>query len=334
MLLALVGIACNGNGPGPNSPLPGRAVSTVEMGPADAVAAADMNGDGVDEIVRIHAGEVTWPGGSAQVDCAIQVVARGTLAEGGGEQAFLGCGMDRKHLDAPAQIWSVGSGGAKLLFSRPGERAQVSDLRVVEGRLWAAIFSTGFDVEGGWVENGGFTPVTTGRLATKQMPLSEGGVLMGRVYGAAPRSDGDLRLVRGEDQRKLPTWRGVRSLAAWDPDHDGDLDLLVGDGWHFAYAQQARARVWMLEGPDWDRGRTLGFFPSDYTVRALYPVGEGVVAVGTRTVQWLSRDALGWSAMELGAIDETHNAVPVHTKDGPGVLIAGATTLWVPLPTQ
>ncbi len=332
MWLALVAIACNGSGPDPNSQPPQSAVPIVELGPADAVAAADMNGDGVDEIVRIHAGQATWPGGSAPLDCTVQAVARGVLADQEEEQAFLGCGMDRDHMEAPAQVWRVGSKGAQLLFSRPGERSQVSDLRVVDGRLWAAIFSSRFEVEGGWVENGEFTPVTTGRLATKQLPVSNGGVVVGRVYGVAPRSDGDLRLVRGENQVKLPTWRGVRSLAAWDPDHDGDLDLLVGDGWHFAYAQQARARVWMLEGPDWDRGRTLGFFPSDYTVRSLHPVGEGVVAVGTRSVQWLTRDALGWTAQELGAIDETHNAVPAHTRDGPGVVIAGDNALWVPLP--
>jgi hypothetical protein len=332
MWLALVGIACNGSGPELPSPPPKIPVPIVELGPADAVAAADMNGDGVDEIVLIHGGKATWPGGDAQVECAVQVVARGTLAEGEGERAFLGCGMDRNHMDSPAQVWSVGSGGAQLLFSRAGERSQVSDLRVVEGRLWAAIFSSRFDVEGGWVENGGFSPVYTGRLATKQMPLSGGGVVVGRVYGVAPRSDGDLRLIRGEDQVKLPTWRGVRSLAAWDPDQDGDLDLLVGDGWHFAYAQQARARVWMLEGPDWSEGRTLGFFPTDYTVRSLHPVGEGVVAVGTRSVQWLTRDSLGWTSRELGAIDETHNAVPAHTTDGPGVVIAGDNALWVPLP--
>ncbi len=332
MWLALVGIACNPSGPETVAPLPRSAGSTVELGPADAVAAADMNGDGVDEIVRIHDGRASWTGGTAQVDCAVQVVARGTLADAEGERAFLGCGMDRDHLDAPAQVWSVGSEGARILFSRPGERSQVSDLRVVDGRLWAAIFSTRFDVEGGWIESEGFTPVYTGRLATKQLPVSEDGVVVGRVYGVAPRSDGDLRLVRGEDQEKLPTWRGVRSLAAWDPDQDGDLDLLVGDGWHFAYAQQARARVWMLEGPDWKMGRTLGFFPSDYTVRALHPVGEGVVAVGTRSVRWLTQDALGWTSHELGSIDETHNAVPAHTKEGPGVAIAGDPALWVPLP--
>ena len=233
MLLTIALIACNSSEPGSEIRGTESSFPSQEFGAIDAVAAADLDGDGVDEIVQVVDNILSWPGGQISLDCAVQVTARGRLS-GGGEQVFLGCGMDRTHRSAPARIVSVGIDGAKTLLERKSERAQVADLRVGEGRLWAAIFSSRFEVEGGWVENGGLTPVQSGRLATQQLPLKDGGVLLGRGYGEVPRaggepSDGDLRGVREEGTQVLPTWRGIRSLASSDLDQDGDLDLLVGE---------------------------------------------------------------------------------------------------------
>ena len=117
-----------------------------------------------------------------------------------------------------------------------------------------------------------------------------------------------------------------------DLNGDDSPEILVGDGWHYAYAEQARARLLLLEGPDWKEGRTLGFFPDDYSIRSIEVVGEGILAVGTRHVHWLVRDELGWSSTPLAEISETGIATAMKTRGGLGVLVSGSPARVVPIP--
>ena len=119
-----------------------------------------------------------------------------------------------------------------------------------------------------------------------------------------------------------------------DLNDDGSPDLLVGDGWHFAYAEQARARLLLLEGPEWSEGRTLGFFSDDYSVRSIERVGDGILAVGTKRVYWLSQDELGWAATAIAEVSETGLATAVETPQGPGVLVSGTPARVVPIPQR
>ena len=111
-----------------------------------------------------------------------------------------------------------------------------------------------------------------------------------------------------------------------------ELELLVGDGWHFAYGKQAIGRVRLLEGPDWSEGRTIASFDGEYTVREIFPIGDRLVAVGTRAVHLLERDALGWSDHVLAPIEETGHAVVIQEAGGPAVLISGDPARVVPIP--
>ena len=296
------------------------------LGSADAVAAADLDGDGFDDAILVSRGVARW--GEQQVDLggSVQQVARGDVDDDGLEEALLATGMSRGQPDAPARLWAIGSDGAELLWERRGERNQVTDLRWV-GRIWLAAFSDARRVEAGWLDAGVFTAVSSGALALQHLPWGQD-VLVGRIYGDEPRSDGDLVRVGPDGSRQvLPSLRGVRDLELADLDGDGADELLVSDGWHYAYGKQAVARVQLLRGPDWSESRTIGFFPGEYTVDGLQVHGAGlsacVLARGNDRVHLLQRDALGWRDMDLGPVVPGGNAVFFQQEDGLRVLLPG-----------
>ncbi len=332
MWLAIVLVACGSGEPIGAVSEDGGFNEPRLLTPAEAVAVADLDGDGFDEPILVQEGVIRWNGREHAIDCTVQVVSRRRVAGQSREEALLGCGTGRQTRGAPLRILAVGEDSVSTIWSRDGERNQIADLRVVEGRIWVAAFSTKFDVEAGWIQDGVFQKVTEGRLATQQFPLSGTTVLQGRVYGEAPRSPGDLRVVGPGVERILPTWRGVRSLELADLNEDGHLEILVGDGWHYAYAEQARARLLLLEGPDWTVGRTLGFFSDDYSIRSIELVEDGIVAVGTRHVHWLNRDELGWVSKPIAEITETGMGSVIKTDSGLGVLVSGSPAKIVPIP--
>lgn len=322
MLLLL--LACH-------APAPAPPVEPLTLENAEGVAAADLDGDGHDDLILVQEGEASWLGHTLALGGGLQAVARGDIDGDGREEALLATGMSRAFRDAPARVWALDEAGGAMLWERKGERNQVADLRVVDGRVWIAPFADGRVVEGGWLAEGTFSAVSSAALGTQQLPVGEG-VLIGRVYGDAPRSDGDLRLIEGGREATLPSFRGVRSLAAADLDGDGDLELLVGDGWHFAYGERAQGRVWLLEGPDWREGRAIAHLGEEYSARAIEPLDGRLLVTGTRAVHLLSRDELGWKDIELGAITETGNAVAVRTPAGPAALISGTPAKLVHFP--
>lgn len=302
-----------------------------EVGPADKVGAADFDGDGADEVVRFHQGAAHWQVHTVELGGEVQVVLRVPAAGGRGERLLVGTGMGRTSRDADTRIWALGAGGPELLFQRKVERNQVADLDVVDGRIWMALFDSGKAVEAGWLSDGAFDVRETRDLATAWLPLDGERRVVGRVYGDTPKAPGDLRLVTTQGDTVLPSLRGVRALTATDLDGDGHPELLVGDGWHYSYGKQGVARVQVLEGPDWTRGRTIAMFDGEYTAWAIEPVGDRLLVTGTKAVHWLTRDALGWSDEPVASVTETGNAVAFHDDSGWWALVSGTPARVVPL---
>lgn len=299
--------------------------------PADFVAAADFDGDGVDERVRVWEDVLYWPGGQQALDAGVQVIRRGRLSEG--ERVLLGLGMNRNFRDASAKILSVGPAGPELLWEDNGPRNQIADIRVHEGAIYVTRFVAPKRVEGAFLKDGKMEPLHRDGLATQQLPLGSDQLLVGRVYGEAPRSHGDLRLGRNGVFRTLPTLRGVRSLELGQLDEDAELELLVGDGWHYAYGEQALGRVLLLDGPDWGSARTLGVLDGEYSARSIEIASSlieqpgleaGVLVTGTKNVHYFKRDALGWRSRVLGPTTETTNTTLIRTPKGLAAWIAGA----------
>ena len=299
--------------------------------PAEFVAAADFDGDGIDERVWVWEDVLYWPGGQQALNAGVHVIRRGRLAEG--ERVLLGLGMNRDHREAAAQILSVGADGPKLLWEEDGPRNQVADIRVQDGEIYVTRFVAPKRVEGAFLRDGQMESVHRDGLATQQLPLGDEELLVGRVYGEAPRSHGDLRHGRNGVFRPLPSLRGVRSMALGQLDEDADLELLVGDGWHYAYGEQALGRILLLDGSDWSSARTLGLLDGEYSARSIEVTSElidqpgleaGVLVSGTKNVHYFKRDKLGWSSRVLGPTTETSNTVLIRTPRGLAAWIAGS----------
>jgi len=310
-----------------------------ELEAAEAVVAADLDGDGIDSLILVRDGVARWGGRQADLGGAVQVTARGDIDGDGLEEALVATGMARAHRQAPARLWSLDEQDAKLLWERKGERNQVTDLRVLGGRIWLVRFDDDRQSTGGWLLDGDprqLEVAAKGALATRQLPLDDGGVLVARIYGDEPRSDGDLQLRRADGSRRgIPSLRGVRSLELAELDGQEAPELLVGDGWHYAYGERALARLRLLQGEEWQRGRTIAVFDDEYSVRQLEVAGRGsdarILALGSAKAHLLVRDGLGWADLVLGEVGETGNAVFARLAEGEGVAISGDPASWIAL---
>ncbi len=311
----------------------------VDLGAADAVAAGDLDGDGEDSLVLVQGSIARWDGHEQDLGALAQVVARGDVDADGVEEILLGCGMGRGMPRAAAQVWLIDRDGARSIWERDGERNQITELRVIDSGAYMATFADGKQVEGGWLRAGAdgawtFEPQQLGALATRQLPTAQG-VLVGRIYGDEPRSDGDLTLRVGESSTVVPTLRGVRSLLLVDLDDEGGQELLVGDGWHYRYGTEGVARLRLHQGEGWQQARTIASFDGEFTVRQIQAMGSGadawLLATGSTWAHVLVRDGLGWQDLPVGQIGEAGGAV-IATRGGQaGVLISGEPARWFAL---
>ena len=335
MLQFLLTLACSGEAPQPrpaDAPLPSIGARAPLDEQADGVAAADLDGDGVDELFFVRGSELHWSGGQLELGGGFQRAVRGDTDGDGKEEALIATGMVREQPTAPARIWRIKEDGAELIYERASKRGQVPELRVVDGRIWTAGFVDSLTVEAGWVEAGELQPQVSGRLATRSLPLSDGAVVLARVYGANADEPGDLAIHRGDQVEVLPSFRGARALALGDLDGDGQDELLSGDGWHKNYGQTAIARLQVLPGTDWQDARALAHLPLDYSIREIEVLPDGrLLVTGTRAAYLLTRDSLGWAVQTLGPLDESGNVQLVQTADGPAVLFSGKPAALVSL---
>lgn len=316
---------------------PRREMRFAEHG--ERVAAADLDGDGVDTLLYVREG-VLFAGTDelASIGGKLHVVARGDIDGDGDEEAVLGFGTGRGFRSALAEVWAVHADRAERLWFRDGERNQITDLHVVDGRIFLAVYGTEKGVEGGWLDDGVFTPLGEAHMGVAQHPLTaDGEVLVGRLYGEESRSDGDLQ-VRKADRvlETLPSLRGVKSVLVTELDGDPDPEALVGDGWHYQYGLRAQGRLLLLDGPNLEHQRTIALL-DDYSVNRIEvirdknPARRRLLLTGARSVHVLERDALGWADTRLEAVAETGNAVVAYLEDGPWALISGTPATLVPI---
>lgn len=333
-VVLLVGIACQS--PPPNAPVwsAGSPEPIVSDGPVDHVFAADLDGDGTDELGTVSAGVATIDGVTHTLTGAYQRAV--AVPAGDREVAWLATGQGRDHREAPIQVTALSGAGAEVVFERPGDRDQVTDLRVIDGRVWAAMYADSRRVSGGWLDASGFDPVTREHMAQKQVPFPDGSVVVGRVYGTAPKSPGDLRRIPvGGAPTPLGSLRGVRALARADLDDDGHPDLVSGDGWHYAYGKEGDARVVLHHGPNLSNSRVIGWVPDSYAALHIEPVGtaphQALVVQGSHRVVLLARDRLGWGVVDLGPIGELGTIAVLDAETAPRVAISGDKARIVPL---
>ena len=338
-MVLLLALACAG----PDLPPPLLPQAPEPLEPAEAVAAADVDGDGRDELFRVRAGRAAWRDQQQDLGGVVGAVARADLDGDGRQEALLGTGIGRGMAAAPARVWALGADGAHLLWEREGPRNQVTGLTVVPGqagaaaRLFLSAFADERVVEGGWLSEGRFEPLARAPLAMRMLPV-DGGVLVGRLYGEEPRSDGWLERVGSDgSSQRLSSHRGVRALASADLDQDGRPDWLVGDGWHFAYGEQAQPTLRLIPGDPALPARVIARFDSNYAVQEVAmarPADGGppvLLVTASSQVYLLQRDALGWAPTLLSALPEGGNAVFAWDDELLSVVVAGRPASRIPL---
>ncbi|MEL6344362.1 MAG: hypothetical protein AAFV53_14690 [Myxococcota bacterium] len=316
----------------------GAAGATREMRFADdgeGVAAADLDGDGFDELIYVSQGEIVRDDDVlASVGAKLMVVARGDINADGKEEALLGFGAGKGFRQAPAQIWVVDADGATILWQRDRERNQIADLHVIDGKPFVAAFKDGRTVEGGFIVDNALQPLVEVPLGVAQLPLPTGDVVVGRLYGDEPRSSGDLQLRRGQTVDTKPTNLGVKALDAANLDDDPELEVLVADGWHFQYGLRATAHVTLFDGVNLDDSRSIALLPDNYTIEEIEILRDRPAALLTASSSafLIALDGLGWKPIRLDDVPDQGNAVVAYLEDGPWVLISGTPATLIPLP--
>lgn len=329
----------------PSAPGPLRLVAgpAQPQEPAEAVAAADLDGDGRDELIRLREGAALWLDQQAELGGTVQGVARGDIDGDGLEEAIIATGVGRQDRSAPIRLWAVHADQATLLWEHQAERAQVADLHVLPGaagqadRVFLAVFADERTVTGGFLEQGALDELVRERMALRMLPLGDGSVLVGRLYGDAPKSPGDLqRFTANGERQELTSHRGVRALAAADLDGDGAQEWLVGDGWHFAYGEHADPDLRLFPGGAPQRSRVIARLDGSYTVEQLEvatpPGGQPVIlATGSHGAYLLQRDGLGWDNQLLAELGEVDNAVLLRRGAELAVALSGRPARIIPL---
>lgn len=302
---------------------------------ADHVFGADLDGDGRAELGTVRDGTLHL--GDLQTPLPGEFQRAAALPRGSGEVALVAVGQGRGQTEAPVRVLAVDATEATTLWERAGERDQVTDLRTVDGRVWLAVYADGRSVSGGWLDDGTFTPLTQEHMGQRQVPLPDGSVVVGRVYGTKPKSPGDLRRLppAGGAPEALASLRGVRAMALADLDADGHVDLVTGDGWHYAYGREGDARIVLHRGPDFTDHRVIGWVPDSYAALDIFPIGTGreaaLVVQGSHRVVLLARDELGWGVSDLGPVSEVGSVAVLSDGDGVRVAVGGADARVLPL---
>lgn len=292
--------------------------STI-LPPADALIQCNLRNGLMN--IRFFEDVLSWGDQQLEISAGFQTALCIDLENDGVEEAYIGFGMSRAHPKAPNQIWKLSGKTATKIWEIDGDRNQITGLNSKHGHLYLTAFTEGTNVSSGSLVDGLWVPEYSIKLALRQIP-TDTGVLIGRIYGDEPRSDGDLKLITEDETKELQISGGVRGLATGDINQDGHTDFLVSDGWHYQYGNHAKARVRMYLGPDHTDIRTLANFDDDYSVERIFPItrndGVHLVVQASNHVYWLEPSKFGWKVSLLSQIAETgfvqvHQHGSVHT---------------------
>ena len=334
MTLLSILIACQGNPAQPNQEEKAAIAFTakrIELQEADKVACVDLNKDGNDEHIFIRKGSIHTPTTIHELNAGTQTFWRD------GQRLLIGSGFSKDFRNATMSVHELTADGIKELWTFDGPRNQITDLSVVNDQIYMSTFTQGTTIAGGWM-NTLDEPVFTSNMAMRQRPLPENPsvVVAGRLYGDAPRSDGDLQVIRNGQSTIIPSHRGVRALEVHDMNGDGHSDLLVSDGWHYQYASMGRAQLHLYLGPHFTDRRTLAVLDGQYTINKIHvhPDKHTIVLQGSSQAFALTQSKFGWQQHTLGAISESGNTALCLSKEGSYVLLSGNPSTKVFLPSR
>jgi hypothetical protein len=336
--------------PLPN-PLPGRREDVSSwVGMALRAAIADLDGDGDGEIVLVDAERIRVLERSgrelaqAPVPGGIQVLATADLDGDGRAEVFAGFGMTREHMDGRATVTvhrlQEGRLETETVIAPRTTRQDVAAIVPMPdaGSLLIAYFESKYMVQSVVTKRGASgweaAPIASLRMATSYARGDVDGdgktdLVVGRVYGDDTGKDGDAFVLAPDGARTpIPTTRGVRSLAVADTDGDGRAEVFLGDGWHQAYAQNARGLL------TWARRTSTGFesaliedTPGQYAIGQIVPAaidGEIVIlASGGQYVRAFAREADAWRGLTVAGAARDVAVGALDAAPGDEILVVG-----------
>ena len=237
---------------------------------ADIVIAADLDGNGRDELVSVTGERVSWQKQSHALSGTVQTYRVGTTEDGKKEVVLLVTGRSRVSPRAKTAITQIDEAGATRLYIGDQIAERISDLRTEPEGLYVTRVLQGKTAVGAWLRDGEFDTKVRSIMGLQQIPLSDGRFAVGRLYGDQAKEFGGLEIHNpGDDTIVLPVLRGVRTLERYDINRDGLPDLLVADGWHYRYGDEGRARLIAFLGPDYQDRRVLAELDESYTINRI-----------------------------------------------------------------
>jgi hypothetical protein len=349
--------------PGEREPDTFRSETAAPPPPCERLWSASLVGDEADELLCARSNVLTVLGADGDgfrprltvTGTGLPNAAWHGDRDGDGREEFvIAFGMGKGFATAPVRVLELdaeeGGGGwwVRTLFEYTGPRPQVTAL--AGPRLFLAHFTDKYTVQSGYLaQDGTLAGGRAKKMAMSQLPIDADGdgrdeVAVGRLYGDEPRSDGDLAMGFGASAEAIPTERGVRTLAAADLDGDGRDELLFGDGWHFRYKDEGKARLNVAQrGADgrWQT-RLIHEIDGDFAVMRIEVrdvTGDGrpeVFASGNAEVLRLdlSGDPLAgeWSARSLGGCGTGGEFAVVQRAEGAfQILTATDPVAWLDL---
>lgn len=333
MISVLLYISCQGNNTQPTQTekevtkilVTEKVKFTKErLRPSQHVLCVDTDKNGVDESLFIHNGQLHTELASQAIEGGVQEWARDESS------IWIATGFSKEFREAPMSIYRYSQSGLELHWRETALRNQITDLSLIDGKIFIAKFSSGTNIHGGWLEKT-FQPIVEANMAMHQKPLYESPeqIVVGRLYGDEPRSDGDLTIWHKKARTTLSNFRGVRSLEITDLNQDGFSDLLVADGWHYQYAKMGQARLSLYMGPDFTDKRTLAIIDEEYSINHIevHRNQRWILVQGTSSIYLLMNDALGWKQERIGPITETTNSTFCYTNKESYVLTSGTNSI-------
>ncbi|MBU1069507.1 hypothetical protein KJ975_08070 [Myxococcota bacterium] len=191
----------------------------------------------------------------------------------------------------------------EVIHQTTSKRADPQDaVAAADGSIYMAWFSDKYTVQVGQrAPSGGEVKILLsasmiGRISVVEKAGGGHQLIVARVYGDEPGSDGGLFLFEDGRLKPLPTVRGVRGL--WALTTKEGFDAWIGDGWDKDYGKVARAflSVVSIRGQTIER-RQITELTGSYSVMSIVPCNwhgpgrPGLVIKTNNSLFWIDEAA-------------------------------------------
>ena len=285
---------------------------------AEILLAADLNGDGADEVIAIEGERVLWNQEEYSLSGSVQTYRVGPSGQGNKEIVLLATGRSRSSPRAKPSIIRINESSATPLYIGERISERISDLRIAPSGTFVTRIQKGKTAEGAWLKDGVFDTQTKSIMGLQQIPLADGRFAIGRLYGDKAKDPGGLEIhADGKEPIQLPVMRGVRTLELADLNNDGHQDLLVADGWHYRYGDEGRARLLTFLGPDYLDRRIIAEIDTAYTINRIEVVASqskhppSILIHASHGTFMLNPTSISWEVEAISVPQPDKTIVPV-----------------------